>query len=125
MTRRIAPSASAPVTPGAPVMTAQPVAPSMPGGAVGVLPGASSKIHFPGVPSSFAAAGPAPEGEIPKVARYVVFDCPKPPGAPAGFRVNLNGVLSYMQDGKQVDGNSYDIAGLERQGVKLKHLGDF
>ncbi len=125
MTRRIAPAGTAPQAPGTPVMTAQPLAPSFPGGALGVLPGASSKIHFPGVSESHAAAGPEPEGEIPKIARYEVYDCPKPPHGTTGFRVNMNGCLSYMVDGKQVDGNSYDIEALKRQGVKLKHIGDF
>lgn len=97
--------------------------PSLPGGAAGVLPGATTKIHFPGEANPGAHVGPDPE-DAPKVERFRVVDCPKPPGGPHGFRVLLNGMISYMADGKVVDTNCYDVDMLRRQGVKLQPIED-
>ena len=51
---------------------------------------------------------------------------PKPPnGAPAGYKIVLNGSLSYLVDGKVIDSNMYAVEALKAQGVKLRHVGDF
>lgn len=125
MTRRIPPAnGQAPAAPDANIVTGQPM---MPGGASGIHPDAATKINFPGVPTSFAKASPEqPEGapEIPKVGVYVVKDCPKPAGGPVGYRVLLNGVISFFPDGKRITTTTYDVEALKRQGVKLDHLED-
>lgn len=126
MARRVPPADPALTTTGAqPAIASMTPTPALPGGTSGVIETASSTIHFPGVPTSSAAPSPEPIGEIPKLARYEVVDCPKPPGGTHGFRVMVNGCLGYLTDGKVVDANTYDIDALKRQGVKLRHLGDF
>lgn len=126
MARRIAPAQQpAPDSPfasqAAEARTAQVAAPSLPGGASGILPNASTKIHFAGEVAAFAGRSEESQ-DAPKPRRFVVFDCPKPPAGPQGFRVLLGGCVSYMMDGKIVDTNAYDVEMLETQGVKLREL---
>lgn len=125
MARRVPPQQAQAAPDGTlPPMNTQVPAPAMPGGSFGMIPEASKTIRMPG-PDAYAAPSPAPVGEVPKIARYVIEDCPKPPNGTPGYRVVLNGCLAFLADGKTVDGTTYDIDMLRRQGVKLRHLGDF
>lgn len=122
MARRVPPQVPAATTSPFPAAEVAPVpAPSMPGGAPGLLPGAATKIHFPGV-AEFAAGRSEEAPDAPKAKRFVVYDCPKPAAGPQGYRVLLGSCISFMVDGKVVDTNAYDIDLLKAQGVKLREL---
>jgi hypothetical protein len=100
------------------LQTPAPLATDLPGGAPGLPPDASTKIHQPGETSGSAA----PPEDVPQLLskRYKVKN--DPPAGKPGFPVLYDGCLTHLPKGKIVDAGAYDIGLLERQGVELEEM---
>ena len=90
-------------------------APPMPGGAPGVIEGATSSIVEPGKPTTSIPTAPhRPElADMPPPKRYVVE---------RGGRVHLGGYGVEIKVGKIVEDSTHDLAQLRRQGIVLKEV---
>jgi hypothetical protein len=94
----------------------------LPGGAAGVIPEASQKIHFAGETEGGPGAPPTEASIAVRPTRYRV-DGPGPnrdgtwPCLYGGLRIDL-------KPGKVFDTASYDVEKIRAQGVKVTELAD-
>jgi hypothetical protein len=92
---------------------------SIPGGADGMIPDASSTIHFAGATENAPAPQPDPE-EAVKLRRFRV--CTGGPNKDGSWPLLLDSVRVDMKPGKVFDEGAYDIERVMSQGVKLEEL---